>query len=507
MIKGKGFKVTFVVMVLLTLMFAPLVEAYESGEREIISSAPYSAAQLKSNTEILIKKRPPQLSDDSINAIFKDVALKIKTFDGEKYDTFTANLILERGSLVAQDVWNFQFLFNLKGIRDNKTESWKLYIEFNTDGNKVQINEITADLALVPDKYVELGKDIVLKNLDENIQKRTPEIAGSKWIMDENGSIVLEFKGQDNSAITYVTLDLNEKGIKNVEKHYWGEIFNLSIIEAFDNPQSETGYDAYGNELAIFLNLRTDTIYGCANYKILANTTRSNDKILIDINGIYREGGYCLTAMGPARFSEKLGNLKGESDLVLRYEGEEDSYKLDISDEDIIITPLKTSFTHIGHPLSLLRIPGNMIWVWCEENNQNISVCQKLYSDLEKLGAEQFKLKTGTYAFESFKIPNLKYFKYTGDSSKLENLIERDSAYIERDNEKYASFSINTWRGEWFSSWNGMYRGRQVLTESNITNNTQNGNDKDVKTSGFDLILGMISLVLAVLKIKSGLLK
>ncbi len=195
MIKGKGFKVTFVVMVLLTLMFAPLVEAYESGEREIISSAPYSAAQLKSNTEILIKKRPPQLSDDSINAIFKDVALKIKTFDGEKYDTFTANLILERGSLVAQDVWNFQFLFNLKGIRDNKTESWKLYIELNTDGNKVQINEITADLALVPDKYVEFGKDIVLKNLDENIQKRTPEIAGSKWIMDENGSIVLEFKG------------------------------------------------------------------------------------------------------------------------------------------------------------------------------------------------------------------------------------------------------------------------------------------------------------------------
>lgn len=236
-----------------------------------------------------------------------------------------------------------------------------------------------------------------------------------------------------------------------------GETFSLSIIEAFVNPQYDTRYSTNSGEgLAIFLILKTDAVYECANYKIVANTIKSADRIVVDIKGIQREQ-ICLEAMGQATFSEKLGDLKGELDLILRYEGEEDKYKLVVSDEAINITSLNSSFTHIDHPLSLLRIPKNAIWaecghydrIGCEENNQYTSVCQKFFKELEELGAEQFKPKNGTYAFAGFDRQNLRHFKYYGDASKLESLIKKYSVHTDRsieNKEKCTLLSINTWR-------------------------------------------------------------
>lgn len=502
---GRRFGIIFAVLIV--LMFASLTEGSGGEERKIISAAPYSGAELKGNTQVLIKERPSQLSDEGINAIFKEVTSRIKTFDGEKYDRFNANLILEGSGLVAQDIWNFQFLYNLQGMRENKTESWQIYIELITDGNKVLITQITADRTLVPDRYVEIGKEIALKNLDDRIRARTPEVTDSKWIMESNGTIVLTFKNPDGSEITDVTLNLNEEKITNIEKHYWGETFNLSIIEAFVNPGYEMGFYSSGNELAVFLYLKTDTIYGCYNFKIIANTTDYTNRTVVDISRIDRQGGYCETAMGPAHYAKEIGDPKGEFDLIIRYEGEEDRYKLEVSEEYINITPLKTGFTNIGHPLSLLRIPKNTIWVecghygriGCEENNEYTSVCQKFFDELEKLGAKPFTPQKGTYAFEGFNIPGLTYFRYTEDNSKLENLIKKYSANTDKsieNKEKCTLLSINTWRGEWFFSWNEAYKDLQVSPD--ITSNIKNEEDRGVKTSGFELILGLAALVLAV---------
>lgn len=287
------------------------------------------------------------------------------------------------------------------------------------------------------------------------------------------------------------------------------ETFSLSIIEAFVNPQYDTRYSTNSGEgLAIFLILKTDAVYGCANYKIVANTIKSADRIVVDIKGIQREP-ICLEAMGQATFSEKLEDLKGELDLVLRYESEEDRYKLAVSDDAINITSLNSSFTHIDHPLSLLRIPQNAIWaecghydrIGCEENNQYTSICQKFFKELEELGAEPFEPKNGTYAFAGFDRQNLRHFKYYGDASKLESLIKKYSVHTDRsieNKEKCTLLSINSWRGDWFYSWNEEIKGVQ----NQETGKALDQGTKGVQMPGFELFSGIIALMLVLRKKK-----
>ncbi len=469
------------------------VFAYNATEGKIVSTAPYSAAELKGLSQILIKSGPPELKlpapgNDGIDAIFKDIAPTIKTFDGEKYDKINAKLILEASGLVAPNIYNFDFLYNLEGMRDNRTEFWQLYIELMSDSNKVQINQITADWTLVPDRYVESGKEIAVKSLDENIRIKTPVFADSKWLPESNSSIVLKFKDTGSSAITDVTLDLNEKRITNIEKRYWGETFSIDIAE-------------FGQANLL---LKTDTIYGCYNFEIIANTQRSGDRIVVDINGIDRQGGYCEAAMGPARYEVNLGDLNGTIDLVLKYEGEEDLYKMEVSDETFEIIPLASGFTHFEHPLSLLRIPKNVIWVecshydriGCEENNEYISVCSEFFNDLEKFGAVPFKLKNGTYTFKS-DLPNKKSFKYTGNITKLENLVKKYSKNTKREivNKGCTLLEVRTWRGDWFFSWNLDYENAQEIPDMNGSD--ENGNAEREQISGFGSILGIVALVFA----------
>ncbi len=286
-----------------------------------------------------------------------------------------------------------------------------------------------------------------------------------------------------------------------------GETFSLSIIEAFVNPQYDTRYSTNSGEgLAIFLILKTDAVYECANYKIVANTIKSADRIVVDIKGIQREQ-ICLEAMGQATFSEKLGDLKGELDLILRYEGEEDRYKLAVSDESINITSLNSNFTHIVHPLSFLRIPKDVIWaecghydkIGCEENSQYTSVCQKFFKELEELGAEPFEPKNGTYAFAGFDRQNLRHFKYSGDASKLESLIKKYSIYTDRNienKEKCTLLSINTWRGDWFYSWNEEVKGVQ----NHETGKALDQGTKGIQMPGFGIILSVISLLVVTIR-------
>ena len=146
-----------------------------------------------------------------------------------------------------------------------------------------------------------------------------------------------------------------------------------------------------------------------------------------------------------------------------------------------------------------MRVPKNSIWaecgkyerIGCEENSQYIIVCQKFFKELEDLGAEPFEPKNGTYAFTGFDGQNLRHFKYSGDTSKLESLIKKYSINTNRsieNKENCTLLSINTRRGEWFYSWN------------EETKAVQNQGTKDVQILGFELLAGIIALVLVLIK-------
>ncbi len=142
-----------------------------------------------------------------------------------------------------------------------------------------------------------------------------------------------------------------------------------------------------------------------------------------------------------------------------------------------------------------MRVPKNSIWaecgnydgIGCEENNQNASVCQKFFKELEELGAKPFEPKNGTYAFAGFDRENLRHFRYSGDASKLENLIKKYSIHTNRSIESKDNctlLSINTWKGDWFYLW------------GEETNAAQNQATKGVQMSGFELAAGIVALVL-----------
>ncbi len=67
-----------------------------------------------------------------------EIASIIKTVGGKKYDNVTAKLMSESAGLVSQDVWNYQFVFVLEGIHDNKAEWWRMKIYYTT-GERVSI--------------------------------------------------------------------------------------------------------------------------------------------------------------------------------------------------------------------------------------------------------------------------------------------------------------------------------------------------------------------------------
>lgn len=199
----------------------------------------YSPAELKNSTEIPIKCHG-KISDDDLSIILEAAAQKIRTFDSNKYEKVKVTLSIVGGKL-RDDVWVDRFLFELEGYRDDKTESWQMEIEHSKNKKNATITRVLGGGTLVPDTYTDIARSIALKNLDEEILNRTPEIVGTSWIIDKPAFVAFKLKDPNSPAHTIVAVDLNNYSIDSVEKNSW----QLSFPIYFTITSNPIGADVY----------------------------------------------------------------------------------------------------------------------------------------------------------------------------------------------------------------------------------------------------------------------
>ena len=150
---------------------------------------------------------------------------------------------------------------------------------------------------------------------------------------------------------------------------------DFKILESYD----------YGtiSKPQIFVELRTEKIYGCANYGIITNNTIEDKIILIDIIGINKPG-ICATAFGPANGRIKLGDLSGIFEVEIRGNNFTDKYNLLISDSLIILDGKETPNTK---PLIsfLWRYPKNSFAYLCGTTLTDTTICKNFIDTLKNV--------------------------------------------------------------------------------------------------------------------------
>jgi len=250
-----------------------------------------------------------------------------------------------------------------------------------------------------------------------------------------------------------------EGGVEGTYAELEGNV-NLSISEKF----TEAKDGAH-----IFLNLATERIYACCNFLLNSEVKIRGSEITVEVKNVFMPR-ICLTASGPATFSKDLGKIEGDYGdyrLILKHKNREDSYNLKITKDKIEINPNSQTFTIFNQSPILYRVPENIIWihcghydrVGCEKNQEYIKICERFFKEPLISNLQPFEPENGEYALGNFKGVEgweYKHFKFYGDISSLEELVENYSIYTSRDindNEKCLLLSIRTWRGDFFNTW------------------------------------------------------
>lgn len=231
------------------------------------------------------------------------------------------------------------------------------------------------------------------------------------------------------------------KTVSNIE--LTGNI-NISLIEKLI---SETSTETKEDQKKIMVKLATEEQFGCLGYRIDTAHGIMENEIIIYINGITAPGGNCPAAIGPAEFKMNLGNLSGEYKLIIGRENQQDSYKVNISDEKIIVEPIKVSFTNLTDR-EVWRFPESTILVQCWINQGDL--CSRFTDDLIRLGTvnsdrnsylEYIKRKT------DFNEPSLELYSYSGNNNHLAELIRQYAQVTD------SMISISSWDGEQYFTW------------------------------------------------------
>lgn len=135
----------------------------------------------------------------------------------------------------------------------------------------------------------------------------------------------------------------------------------FSIQEGYPNPDSIS-------EPSIMLLMVTEKTYPCYNWSIISEITVQDNKILIDVLGIYVPE-ICLTALGPATSTSFLDISEGKYLLYFSYREVMDRYVLTVTDSSIEITGDASQFTKPKCKL-FWRYPPNSFVYLCKTTTE-----------------------------------------------------------------------------------------------------------------------------------------
>lgn len=206
----------------------------------------------------------------------------------------------------------------------------------------------------------------------------------------------------------------------------------------------------------IQLQLETKGVFSCLGYGLVSNLSSSQSDLMVEILGVEKPDGLCLTAVGPAVNRFQLDVIPGEYKLAFRHNGTTRPYQLMVTDSSLqvsgeasFITPdIKTfwrypeqSFAYLCHSTSDTR------WM-CEEFKQMLNDSLEILPfTFPDYGTKPFPGVGKTYDIAS-------YYRYSEESVFQEagEMLEAytDSVVSQQDG---AYLSIISWKNQGFRSW------------------------------------------------------
>lgn len=220
------------------------------------------------------------------------------------------------------------------------------------------------------------------------------------------------------------------------------------------------------NTKKLVLFCATEKAYPCINYKIRSEQYfNEGNKSSITFTDV-PETGVCLTAIGPATTEIDLSALSnGQHILELNNAGIKNQGLIKISDSEIVLDFKDQKSIVITTPV-IKRVPGQTYWgtIGYARATSERAVNQFI-EKLRHLGAEFNKQQPGYYNFYQigdtgemiYDVKTSGYyfakpliFQYTGEESKLNDLVLTDGKELYKDD---IYISVFTYKGGHFYNW------------------------------------------------------
>ena len=131
----------------------------------------------------------------------------------------------------------------------------------------------------------------------------------------------------------------------------------------------------------ITLVMKTEQIYGCLNFQIKTDMSRSGGQIDLKILGIKSPEGYCLTALGPATARQVLDLPAGTYALNLYYNYAVDRYHLIINADSLQVVSTVSFFSQPEFTV-FWRFPPNSFVYLCGTMTETSWICDDFLARL-----------------------------------------------------------------------------------------------------------------------------
>ncbi len=241
--------------------------------------------------------------------------------------------------------------------------------------------------------------------------------------------------------------------IVGINDHLTGMTYTFRIDEDYKHHDD-------AEKPSIRFAMQTDSIFRCANFKIITDTERTGNQIDVDILGITLPGEICATALGPARMRQFMHLSPGEYRLNISQNGVSDVYKVTVTNEKISVQPQTSNFTRPEFQL-YWRYPANSFVYLCGTNRDNTWLCGDFMDSLQThLSLETIVFPgSGRIAYPiasqgHYYDMSAQYFYYE-DEADFHSAGDLLSSYVKSrfPDTTGNSISLISWKNERYHSW------------------------------------------------------
>lgn len=230
------------------------------------------------------------------------------------------------------------------------------------------------------------------------------------------------------------------------------EGITFSVVETHDQANAmNTPVEPH-----VELQMKTEDIYTCMNYRIVSelSSTSSDKQIIID--GV-KDQTVCLTALGPAQNEFTLNVKPGTYDLSFSYQRQRYSYQLAVDESSLQVTGDTSSF--VSPELeTFLRYPEHSFAFLCQSTEDTRWMCNDFEQMLnDSLNISSFKFPDeGTIPYPTIEddYDIASYYDYPEESvfQKAGDMLEAYSDSVVSQQEG-AYLSVINWKNQGFRSW------------------------------------------------------